>query len=171
MNFDDNFKDISGLDDEILDSSGLYCIRLNENSRLPDRYQNILDDREFKYIYIGKATTTLRRRLEEELEHIRPGTFFRSIGCVLGYRPIYGHLRGMVNQNNYRFSQDDKMRIIDWLNDNIEVSIVKYEGDFSIEAELIRKYCPLLNIKHNPNILHELIVDRHECIGIARGEH
>jgi hypothetical protein len=170
MNFDDNFKDISDLDDETLDSSGLYCIRLKENSRLPDRYQNILDIREIKYIYIGKATTTLRSRLEEELKHIRPGTFFRSIGCVLGYRPMYGHLIGRANQNNYKFSDDDTDKIIDWLKNNVEVSIVKYDGDFSIEAELIRKYSPLLNIKHNPNSLHELGVDRQECIRIARGE-
>jgi len=165
----DNFRSISNLDDEILDSSGLYCIRLKENSKLPERYQSILYSREIKYIYIGKATNTLRERLKEELEHIRPGTFFRSIGCVLGYRPIEGHLRGMVNQNNYRFSDDDTDRITDWLKNNVEVSIIKHDGDFSIEAELIRRYCPLLNIRHNPESLNELEEDRSECIRIARG--
>ena len=170
INFDDNFKNISDLDSEILDGSGLYCIRLKENSSLPERYQNILDKREFKYLYIGKATTTLRSRLNEELEHLGPGTFFRSIGCVLGFTPMPGHLAGLANQNNYRFSDDDKMRIIDWLNDNIEVSIVKYEGDFNIEAELIEKYCPLLNSTHNPKKLQELKDDRRECRRIARGE-
>lgn len=170
MEFDDNFKNISDLENEILNGSGLYCIRLKENSKLPERYENILDDRAYKYIYIGKATTTLRSRLKEELEHVGPGTFFRSIGCVLGYRPMYGHLIGRANQNNYKFSDDDTDKIIDWLKNNVEVSIVKYDGDFSIEAELIRKYSPLLNIKHNPNSLHELGVDRQECIRIARGE-
>ncbi|HOA20641.1 MAG: hypothetical protein KA807_14940 [Prolixibacteraceae bacterium] len=171
MEFDDNFKNLSDLDDETLDSSGLYCIRLKENSKLPDRYQNILDSRKIKYIYIGKATTTLRSRMKEELEHIGPGTFFRSIGCALGYKPMHGHLIGLANQNNYRFSQDDKMKIIDWLNDNIEVSIVKYEGDFNIEANLIKQYCPLLNITHNPKKLQELKEDRQNCKRIARGEH
>ncbi len=171
MNFDDNFKNIFDFDNEILNGSGLYFIRLKENSKLPERYQNILDNREFKYIYIGKATTTLRKRLKAELKHLGPGTFFRSIGCVLGYKPMAGHLVGLVNQDNYRFSIDDKKRIIDWLNDNIEVSIVKYDGDFSIEAELIKKYSPLLNIKHNPSQLQILIDDREECKRIARGEH
>lgn len=165
----DNFKDISDLNDKILDDSGLYCIRLKENSKLPERYQSILDNRESKYIYIGKASTTLRSRLQEELEHIRPGTFFRSIGCVLGYKPIKGHLIGMTNQKNYKFSQHDTESIINWLINNIEVSLVKYEGDFSIEIELIRKYCPLLNIRHNPKRLEELEADRRECIRIARG--
>lgn len=170
MNFNDNFKNISDLDNEILNSSGLYCIRLKEGSKLPERYQNILNDRAFKYIYIGKATTTLRSRLKEELEHVGPGTFFRSIGCALGYNPMPGHLIGLANQNNFRFSQDDKMRIIDWLNDNIEVSILKYEGDFSIEAELIKEFCPLLNYQHNPKKLQELKDDRKKCIKIARRE-
>ena len=171
MEFDDtNFRDISDLDNEILNGRGLYCIRLKENSRLPERYQNILDSREFKYIYIGKATATLRSRLQEELEHRRPGTFFRSIGCVLGYQPIPGHLIGMSNQNNYIFSDEDTDRITDWLNSNVEVSIIKHDVDFSIETELIRRYCPLLNIRHNPERLNELEEDRLECIRIARGE-
>lgn len=165
----DNFRSISDLDTEIMDSSGLYCIRLKENSRLPERYQNILDSREIKYIYIGKATNTLRERLKEELEHIRPGTFFRSIGCVLGYRPIEGHLRGMVNQNNYRFSDDDTGKISDWLKKNVEVSIIKHDGAFNIETELIKRYCPSLNIRHNPKKLMELEEDRKKCIRIARG--
>lgn len=165
----DNFRRISDLDTEIMDSSGLYCIRLKENSRLPERYQNILDSREIKYIYIGKATNTLRERLKEELEHIRPGTFFRSIGCILGYRPIEGHLRGMVNQNNYRFSDDDTGKISDWLKKNVEVSIIKHDGAFNIETELIKRYCPLLNIQHNPKRLMELEEDRKKCIRIARG--
>ena len=165
-----NFRSIPNIDEEILDSSGLYCIRLKENSMLPDRYQNILDSREVNYIYIGKATNTLRERLMEELEHIRPGTFFRSIGCVLGYRPIEGHLRGMANQNNYRFNDEDTDRITEWLINNVEVSIIKHDGDFSIETELIRRYCPLLNIRHNPERLNELEEDRRECIRIARGE-
>ena len=171
MEFDDNFKNISDLENELLNGSGLYCIRLKENSKLPERYENILDDRAYKYIYIGKATTTLRSRLKEELEHVGPGTFFRSIGCVLGYKPMPGHLIGLANQNNYRFSHDDKMKIIDWLNDNIEVCIVRYEGNFNIEAKLIKKYCPLLNITHNPKKLQELKDDIQKCKRIARGEH
>lgn len=64
-------------------------------------------------------------RLGQELNHKKPGTFFRSIGCVLGYLPIKGHLKGKANQNNYKFSQDDTLEIINWLKDNIELSIVE----------------------------------------------
>jgi hypothetical protein len=89
---------------------------------------------------------------------------------VLGYRPIYGHLRGMANRNNYRYSEDDTDRIIDWLKSNVEINIVRYDGNFSIEAELIKEFCPLLNYQHNPIKLQELKDDRKKCIKIARGE-
>lgn len=88
-----DFRNIKDLDQKILDGNGLYCIRLVNGSKLLDRYQHILDKREFKYIYIGKAEDqSLKSRLEQELEHIKPGTFFRSIGCVLKYFPVKGHL-------------------------------------------------------------------------------
>ncbi len=164
------FCSIENLDEDILDSTGFYCIRFKENSRLPDRYQRILDQRKYKFIYIGKAEgQTLRERLEQELELKRPGTFFRSIGCVLKYFPIKGHLKGKSNQNNFKFSTDDKLEIIEWLKNNIELSIAKYEGDFNIESDLIEKYCPLLNDTYNPMRLRELKDDKDKCRKIARG--
>ena len=163
------FCSIKDLNQDTLDSTGFYCIRLKENSRLPDRYQSILDQRKYKFIYIGKAEgQTLRERLAQELELKKPGTFFRSIGCVLGYLPEKGHLKGKSNQNNFKFSKPDKKEIIEWLRNNIELSIVKFEGDFSIESKLIGKYCPLLNDTHNPMKLQELKDDKDICRKIAR---
>ena len=163
------FYSIKYLNQNILSSTGFYCIRLRENSRLPDRYQSILDKRKHKFIYIGKAEgQTLRERLKQELELKRPGTFFRSIGCVLKYFPIKGHLKGKLNQNNFKFSIDNKCEIIEWLRNNVELSIAKYSGDFNVESELIGKYCPLLNDTHNPMKLQELKDDKDRCRKIAR---
>lgn len=163
------FCSIEDLNQNILNSTGFYCIRLKENFRLPDRYQSILDQRKHKFIYIGKAEgQTLRERLAQELELKSPGTFFRSIGCVLKYSPIKGHLKGKSNQNNFKFSTNDKSEIIKWLKDNIELSIAKYTDDFNIESELIRKYCPLLNDTHNPMKLQVLKDDKDKCRKIAR---
>ena len=145
-------------------------IKLKTNSRLPDRYQSILDKKKYKFIYIGKAEgQTLGERLAQELELKSPGTFFRSIGCVLKYLPIKGHLKGKANQNNFKFSTNDKSEIIEWLKKNVELSVVKFNGDFSIEIELIGKYCPLLNYTHNPMKLQELEDDKDKCREIARG--
>lgn len=166
----ENFKQYSDLDTKILDSSGFYCVKLKNNSKLPEKYQNILDKRKIKLIYIGIAEgQTLRERLEQEIEHKSPGTFFRSIGCVLKYSPINGHLKGHSNQNNFKFSPSDTIEIVKWLKSNIDISIVKNTGSFEIEKEIIRKYCPLLNDTHNPMKLQELKDDKAKCRKIARG--
>lgn len=165
-----NFRQYNDLDSNILDKTGFYCLKLKENSKLPDRYQLILDKRKFKYLYIGKAEgQTLRERLGQEIEHKSPGTFFRSIGCVLRYSPIKGHLKGHSNQNNYKFSLTDTLEIVKWLVSNVEISIVEYNGSFEIEKVIIQKYCPLLNDTHNPMKLQELKDDKDKCRKIARG--
>lgn len=165
---DGDFRKISDLKNETLDSAGFYCIRLINNSNLPDRYQSILDKRDFKFIYIGKAEgENLRERLGQELEHTRSSTFFRSIGCVLKYSPMKGHLIGKSNQNNFKFSETHTFEIIEWLRLNVELSIITYKVNFNIENELIEKYCPLLNYTHNPLRLEELIDDKDNCRKIA----
>jgi len=165
-----NYRRYNDLDSSILDKTGFYCLRLKEKSKLPDRYQLILDKRKFKYLYIGKAEgQTLRERLSQEIEHRSPGTFFRSIGCVLRYSPIQGHLKGHSNQNNYKFSTTDTAEIVKWLISNVEISIVEYNGSFEIEKWFIQKYCPLLNDTHNPLKLQVLKDDKDKCRKIARG--
>lgn len=165
-----NFRQYIELDSSTLDKTGFYCLKLKKYSKLPDRYQLILDKRKYKYLYIGKAEgQTLRDRLGQEIEHKSPGTFFRSIGCVLGYLPIKGHLKGRSNQNNYKFSAPDTSEIVKWLISNVEISIVEYSGSFEIEKEFIKKYCPLLNDTHNPMKLQELKDDKDKCRRIARG--
>jgi hypothetical protein len=141
-----NFKNITDLNEEVLDRKGLYCIRLKVGSSLPERYQDILERRPHKCIYVGKAERTLRQRLEQELMHRRPGTFFRSIGCVLGYEPIAGHLIGIRNQNNFKFSTEITNEIIEWLGNNIEVSIINYDGNFGIEKSIIEIFFILAHV-------------------------
>jgi hypothetical protein len=164
------FVDFINLSQTTLNKTGLYCIRLKSHSKLPNRYQNILDQRNHRIIYIGKAQgQSLRDRLNQEIYHTSPGTFFRSIGAVLNYTPIPGHLKDKRNQKNYKFSVKDTLSITDWLLNNTEFSIYPVEGDFSIENELIKKYCPLLNDKSNPLRLTELREDRKKCREIAVG--
>ena len=164
-----NFCSIENLDQHILNSTGFYCIKLKSGSKLPERYQRLLEKRKYEFVYLGIAKgQTLRERLSQELELKSPGTFFRSIGCVLGFQPIKGHLVGNSNQNNFKFPQEDKSEIIQWLKKNIELSIAKAKDDFSIEKDLIRKYCPLLNQSHNPLKLQELKNDLDKCRLIAR---
>jgi hypothetical protein len=164
------FRNFNGLNDSTLSKPGLYFISLKNDVKLPPRYQSILDKREHRIIYIGKAQgQSLRDRLSQEIYHTSPGTFFRSIGAVLNYKPIRGHLKDKSNQKNYKFSPADTKSITCWLLENTEFVIQEVQGDFSIEDELIKKYCPLLNDKSNPLRLSELREDRKKCREIAVG--
>lgn len=152
-----------------LNCPGFYCIRLREGSQLPERYQKHLRDRDHGIIYLGKAEgQTLRKRLlKQELRAEGHGTFFRSIGAVLGFTPEIGSLLAYKNKNNYKFPTKDEEKIIKWINKNLEVSCLPFSGDFSIENNLIRKHTPLLNATHNPLKLKELIEDKARCREIA----
>lgn len=164
------FRKASLIDSIVPDQTGFYCIRLAKDSKLPERYQSHLKDREHNIIYLGIAAgqTLYKRFLGQELRAKGHGTFFRSIGAVLGYTPERGSLINAANKNNYKFSKSDKAKIIDWINQNLEVNWVTFEGDFSIEAQWISKHCPLLNDTHNPLKLQELKIDKDNCRSIAR---
>ncbi len=153
----------------ILSDPGLYSIRIKEPKVLPAEFSGILHQRGHNIIYIGIATQNLNRRfLNQELRANGHGTFFRSIGAVLGYKPPKGSLKNKANKKNYKFSRDDESSIIDWINQNLIVNWIGFTGDFeTIETILIRKYLPLLNLAKNPYPVKELQVLRAECVRIA----
>ncbi len=157
------------LNPEDLEKPGIYSLKLKRGAMLPSRYQQRLDERLTDIIYIGKAQgQSLGKRLSQELQHTSPGSFFRSIGAVLEFRPIKGSLRNVANKKNYKFSDSDTKEIIEWLESNVEVCAVPYSGDFSIEKQIIMKYEPLLNHTGNPRKCRELIEDRKFCRTIAQ---
>lgn len=164
-----NFKKAESIDNLVPDQSGFYCIRLIEGSKLPERYQKHLNKRKHSIIYIGKAEgQSLKKRfLGQELRAKGHGTFFRSIGAVLNFLPDKGSLLHSKNKNNYTFNPSNEKKIITWINQNLEVNWITYDGDFSIEKEIITRYCPLLNDSHNPVKLMELKEDKAYCRAIA----
>lgn len=166
-----SFVKAGTIDDLIPEVTGFYCIKLAEGSTLPERYQKHISNRNHKIIYIGKAEgQCLRKRfLGQELRAKGHGTFFRSIGAVLGYLPEKGSLLNYKNKKNYTFKPSDESKIINWINSNLEVNWISFDGDFSIEKNWISKYCPLLNDIHNPRKLRELKEDKAYCRAVANG--
>jgi hypothetical protein len=150
---------------------GIYCLRIRNAQQLPKPFSELLVQRGHNIVYIGVASRCLRSRfLNQELRAIGHGTFFRSIGAVLGFRPVDGSLAGKRNQRNYTFSERDKSKIIQWLNQNLEANWVEYEGDLDAsETYLIGKYRPLINLAKNPDALPLLRYLRAECVRIAVG--
>lgn len=164
------FRSAGLVDADVPDAFGLYAIRVRDIGALPEPFRSIAERRGSTLIYVGEATgQTLRRRfLRNELRGRGHGTFFRSIGAVLGYRPGRGSLIGKENQRNYRFSESDTAAIVEWINGNLEVSWVALDGGIHAhEVELIRVHTPLLNLRDNPRALPELAALRAECCAIA----
>ena len=164
-----NFKSAGSIDNLVPHNSELYCIRITDINKLPKPFNTFLADRQHNIIYIGIATESLNKRfLNQELRANGHGTFFRSIGAVLGNRPPKGSLTTKKNKRNYKFSSTDEQKIIKWINDNLKVNWVEFSGDFeTIETELITKHIPLINLAKNPSALKELSDLRKICVQIA----
>ncbi|WP_339658877.1 GIY-YIG nuclease family protein [Flavobacterium frigidarium] len=163
------FKKAGDIDHLVTNETGFYCIRLAKDSKLLARYQEHLNNRKHTIIYIGKAENqSLKKRfLGQELRAKGHGTFFRSIGAVLGFLPEKGSLLHAKNKNNYKFTPADEQKIISWINQHLEVNWISYQGDFSIEKEWISQCCPLLNDTYNPKKLNELKEDKGYCRAVA----
>lgn len=157
-------------ENEIPDKPGLYAIRIINNT-LPEEFAKILEQRKHNILYIGISKDDLRQRLWcEELHHKNPATFFRSMGAILGYRPPINSLS--LKSRNYKFSPDDTNKIIKWMEENLIVNYICFNEEALeyIEKSLIKKYIPLVNIKHNPCKSKELIKLRKLCVNIARSK-
>jgi hypothetical protein len=163
------FKSVGSIDNLVPHNSGLYCIRITDINKLPKPFNTFLADRQHDIIYIGIATSSLNRRfLNQELRANGHGTFFRSIGAMLGLRPPKGSLVNKVNKRNYKFSSADEQKIIKWINDNLKVNWIEFSGDFeTVETKLINKHRPLINLAKNPSALKELSDLRKICVQIA----
>lgn len=165
------FKKAGTVDNLVPNETGFYCIKLIKGANLPSRYEMLLNERKHRIIYIGIAQgQSLKKRfLGQELRARGHGTFFRSIGAVLGYLPEKGSLLNAKNKNNYTFTEKDEKKIISWINENLEVNWISFSGDFSVEKNWIAEHCPLLNDSHNPKRLKELRADKAYCRAVANG--
>jgi hypothetical protein len=164
-----NFRNAKEIDGKVSNNPGLYCIRIAKTENLPNPFNRIINERNHNIVYIGIASESLSKRiLNQELRAKGHGTFFRSIGAILGFRPPKGSLVDRKNKRNYTFSHSDESKIIGWINNNLIVNWVEYSEELdNLETKLIVKYLPLLNIAKNPMALKEVSDLRAECVKIA----
>lgn len=159
------------VDSLVPDVPGIYAVRVKNADLLPEPFRSELLKRNDRTIYVGEAKTSLRTRLlNQELRARGHGTFFRSIGAVLGYRPEPGSLIGKANKLNYTFSSSDQQSIIAWINSNMEVAWLPLaSGVHDAEVAVIARHEPLLNLQGNPRRMPELASVRALCCAIAVG--
>lgn len=167
-----NFRSVKQLNNsDVPDSSGVYVIKIKNIDKLPPTFSKVLKERKHKILYIGISTNSLRRRLwGNELHAKGHGTFFRSLGAVLGYLPETGSLSGYRSKRNYKFSAQDSAEIIRWIEDNLEINFITHCDNLEqIESVLITNYLPLLNLYKNSIVLSELVKLRRRCEAVANG--
>lgn len=166
---DSSFRPAGSIDRDVPPGPGLYAIRLKTGSYLLEPFESLLAARTSRLIYIGKATSLKARMLHNELRGRGHGTFFRSIGAVLGYRPLAGSLADKVNKQNYSFTKPDRDAIVEWVNAHLEVSWIELPvlEVRAAEKVLITEHAPLLNLDGNPLALTELDELRVLCRRIA----
>ena len=164
-----SFQHAGAIDQIVPSAAGVYAIQLQIDSALPEPFASFLNARATRVIYIGKATSLNSRMLGNELRGLGHGTFFRSIGAVLGYMPKAGSLADKVNMKNFSFEQHDRDAIIEWINTNLEVAwkTMPAADIPALESALILEHTPLLNLHGNPRALVELKNLRSECREIA----
>ncbi|WNM27348.1 hypothetical protein RN607_14285 [Demequina capsici] len=170
---DSSFRPAGEIDAIVPNEFGVYAIRLRRGAGFPEPFQSLLAARVTRLLYIGQAEkqTLPKRLLGNELRARGNGTFLRSIGAVLGYRPVFGAMAGRARVQNYRFAPADRAAIVAWMNVNLEVSwsVLSQPTVHETEVALIREHTPLLNLQDNPRALPELEALRLECRAIAAG--
>jgi len=164
------FKPVNLIDGLVpVNECGLYRIRIDNIDSFPDPFKEILIKKNHKILYVGIAKKCLNTRLlNQELRIKGHGTFIRSIGGILGFRPLQGSLVNKKNKTNYTFIDTDNQKIVDWINKNLSVNWISFRGDLEkVETTLIDTYNPLLNISKNRLALSELKNLRSLCRNIA----
>jgi hypothetical protein len=151
----------SQLQARIPHSPGKYAFFVDTPDSLPEIFRAEARTRRTpSLLYIGKADVSLFVRVwEQECQHLRPGTFFRSIGAMLGYRSPNGG-------KNYEFASADKARIVTWIMDHLQVSWdcrSQVGSHRDGERELIKQFAPLMNIQSNPRPFNPLKTLRALC--------
>lgn len=165
-----NFKPILASENDIPNAPGLYCIRIKNPKALDAVFSNVLTERNHTIIYIGSALKSLQQEfLNQELRAQDHGSFFRSLGAVLGYSPKTGSLVGEDNQDNFKFPAESEQEIITWIDENLIINWVSVANNLSsIEEKLIVEHLPLLNIKGNPGVLNNVRILKNKCKEKAR---
>lgn len=149
------------------DSPGYYAIFVYDINILSSTLSRVLPSNGL--VYVGMAGDSLRDRLvKQELYHKGCGTFFRSLGATLGYRPQVGSISHCKKANNFRFTDEDTRKIVGWIAENLAISWLCEVPLESEEKRVIRELRPVFNIQNNPDKCKEVIASRKDCRDLAK---
>ncbi len=150
------------------DLPGIYIVRIQNIHQLPKAFTLVLEERKHNLLYVGIASESLQKQfLAQELRGVGEGSFFRSLGAILGFLPPKGSLKS--DSIKFSFSDAHRLKIIDWINANLRVNWVCLDDGWEqLEAQLILDERPLVNISKNPESLKTIKALREMCVETAR---
>lgn len=102
-------------------------------------------------IYIGKETGKLYSRVEGKHTNgkIRYSTLRYTISYCAGMDRY--KIKGISVSRKRKLKKSDEEKITNWIKENTYFKIIETNDYNSLECQYIKKYCPPLNIKGNPN--------------------
>lgn len=140
---------------------GNYIIVLRNTSSLPIRTQFSIapilttfnyKEEEYKVIYVGKSSKSLRSR--DYQQHFKEtagnSTVRKSIGCLQGFQLIPRDINSSQNSKT-KFSEKDEDMLTTWMKTNLLLFYYDNNEYTDVEKELIRTYNPPLNLQDNFN--------------------
>lgn len=129
--------------------AGCYIITIMNQDFLPRQMQGL------KYqcfnghpvVYIGATRRGLRLRnyYEHFIGPSRKSTLRRSFGVVMGYVKV----REQNSPKRYSFNEEGEKLLSDWMRVNLLVYYHSTDKPEAKEKELIKKFCPPLNLINN----------------------
>ena len=137
------------------DIPGNSVIVLRQGSSLPNNVEPSLPQmtffyykgEEYKVIYVGKSSKSLRTR--DYNQHFKGtagnSTLRKSIGCLLGYQLIPRDANAPLNGKT-KFNEDDEKALSKWMENNLLVFFYANAEYVSLDIELITVYSPRLSL-------------------------
>ena len=142
------------IENDISDSYGNYIICLRKGSRLPPvsitpvltKYEGL------EVVYTGISSASLKTR--DYSQHFKGNnsgrsTLRKSLGVLFGYKLIPRDPD--PNNGKTKFKLDDELELSKWMLSNLIMFFLPHDDFNRLEVELINKFNPPLNIKHNHN--------------------
>lgn len=149
-----HFDSLKNSADEIPDEKGVYLFLLKSGARLPsvDCFYNCqkLNGREI--IYVGISNRSLRRRDFKQHFYGNAGasTLRKSIGSLMGLQKIPRSKTRIDGKT--KFTIEDELILTEWMISNLDFCYLTTEDTNAMEALLIKKFNPPLNLSKNYNL-------------------
>ncbi len=149
------FDPLQSKADVLPDAPGNYVVVLRHESQLPQNAKISANpqlstfhynEEEYKVIYVGESSTSLRRRdyHEDFKGSAGKSTLRKSLGCLMGFQQIP---RDKNINGKTKFSEDNEETLSEWMETNLLLFFYANDEYAALKKELIKAYNPPLNLQ------------------------